>query len=133
MDDTCIICLDPIDIEIESNILCNNCKCLICSECNHKYRYTYNYQECPKCRRFLSIVIVNDDNQTTQQLNHNRYNYNGFILGLGLVTFGVISYYTGVAITSYDNIDFIVLNLFIGVCINGFILSLCLSFLNNFD
>ena len=73
MDDTCIICLDPIDIEIESNILCNNCKCLICSECNYNYRYTYNYQECPKCRRFLSILILNDNNQTTQQLHHNRF------------------------------------------------------------
>ena len=64
MDDEeneCIICHDPIDIENQINVICNNCGCLVCINCNHVYRNSYNYNKCPKCRRFLNHVYLENN------------------------------------------------------------------------
>jgi len=65
-DNTCIICLESINTDIESNIVCNVCKCRICSSCNEEY-LSYNYNTCPKCRTHLNVFLVNVNN--TQQNN----------------------------------------------------------------
>ena len=127
-EDTCIICLESVHSCIESNILCNFCKCMICSSCNEQY-LSYNYNKCTICRTNLNVLIVNMNNtQANNTLHgipqpvHNQLKKN--IFGLFLFTlFIYLSYVIGTYISGSTGSSWIFVNIVVG-CITISVISI---------
>ena len=132
-DDICIICLESFNTDLESNIVCNVCKCRICTSCNQEY-LSYNYNTCPKCRTHLSVFLVNFNNTQEDNSFHGipQYDNSDFktsIFYIILFFFLLyLSYLIGVSLTGRGGMSWIFINIFLGAVTISLIIITLLYF-----